>query len=312
MNPNKEKNFISAVVYVHNNEKDIQTFLSNIYGVFSENFINFEIICVSDASTDRSADKIKTACESFSGAPLSIINMGHYHGLELSMNAGVDLAIGDFVFEFDTITMDYDIDLIMDVYNHSLTGFDIVGAAPKTQIAGSSKLFYRLFNRYFNGPGKLRTERFRILSRRAINRVHSISKTMPYRKAIYAGCGLAQATLEYDNTPLKKHQSRDEHRIRQSVAIDSLMLFTDVAFKFSITMAFLMIGFTVFMAVYALVYYLLGNPIEGWTTTVLFIAFGFFGVFSILAIIIKYLSLILDLNFKKERYFIMSIEKISK
>lgn len=312
MNANQEKNFISAVVYVHNDEVEIKGFLEKIYGVLSKNFLNFEIICVNDASTDRSADMIKAACDGFSGAPLSIINMGHYHGLELSMNAGVDLAIGDFVFEFDTIDMDYSTELIMDVYNRSLSGYDIVGAAPKNQIAGSSKFFYRLFNRHFNGPGKLRTERFRILSRRAINRVHSISKTMPYRKAIYAGCGLATDTIIYDNEPLKKRKSRDEARLRQSVAIDSLMLFTDVAFKFSITMAFLMIGFTVFMAVYALVYYIMGNAIEGWTTTVLFIAFGFFGVFSILAIIIKYLSLILDLNFKKERYYIMSIEKISK
>lgn len=312
MNPNKEKNFISAVVYVHNNENDIKAFLEKIHGVLDENFLNFEIICVNDASSDRSADAIKAACQGFSGAPLAIINMGHFHGLELAMNAGVDLAIGDFVFEFDTITMDYDISLVMDIYHHSLSGYDIVGAAPKNQIAGSSKFFYRLFNRYFNGPGKLRTERFRILSRRAINRVHSISKTMPYRKAIYAGSGLAMSTLEYDNTVQKKQKSRDEHRIRQSIAIDSLMLFTDVAFKFSITMAFLMIGFTVFMAGYALVYYLMGNAIEGWTTTVLFIAFGFFGVFSILTIIIKYLSLILDLNFKKERYFIMSIEKINQ
>ena len=312
MNPNQEKNFISAVVYVHNDENQIQQFLGKIHGVFSRDFQNFEIICVNDASTDRSADAIKTACKEFLSAPLSIISMGHYHGLELSMNAGVDLAIGDFVFEFDTIVMDYDISLIMDVYNRSLSGYDIVGAAPKNQISGSSKLFYRMFNRYFNGPGKLRTERFRILSRRAINRVHSISKTMPYRKAIYAGCGLATDTIAYDNAPLKQKKSHDETRVRQSVAIDSLMLFTDVAFKFSITMAFLMIGFTVFMAVYALVYYIMGNAIEGWTTTVLFIAFGFFGVFSILTIIIKYLSLILDLNFKKERYYIMSIEKISK
>ncbi len=312
MNENREKNFISAVVYVHNNENDIQTFLERLHGVLDDNFLNFEIICVNDASSDRSADRIKSACDRFSGAPLSLIHMGHYHGLELSMNAGVDLAIGDFVFEFDTIDMDYDISLIMEVYTRSLTGFDIVGAAPKNRISGSSRFFYRLFNRNFDGPNKLRTERFRILSRRAINRVHSISKTIPYRKAIYASCGLAMDTLEYGNAANARRKSRDENRIRQSVAIDSLMLFTDVAFKFSITMAFLMIGFTVFMAVYALVFFIMGNAIEGWTTTMLFIAFGFFGLFGILAIVIKYLSLILDLIFKKEKYYIMSIEKISK
>ena len=45
------------------------------------------------------------------------------------MNAGVDLAIGDFVFEFDTVCMDYKTELLMQVYRRSLEGFDIVSAS---------------------------------------------------------------------------------------------------------------------------------------------------------------------------------------
>ena len=78
------------------------------------------------------------------------------------------------------------------------------------------------------------------------------------------------------------------------------------------TMTLIMIGMTIVMAVYALIFFIMGNTIEGWTTTVLFISFGFFGVFAILAIVIKYLSLILDLSFKKEKYFVMSVEKLTK
>ncbi len=52
--------------------------------------------------------------------------MGYSHGLEASMNAGIDLSIGDFVFEFDSCFMDFDPDVIMQVYRKSLQGFDIV------------------------------------------------------------------------------------------------------------------------------------------------------------------------------------------
>lgn len=313
MKKNKEKNFISSVVYVRNAEKRIGEFLSSLYELLDDNFDNFEVICVDDSSTDDSVAEIRKACDRIEGSALSLVNMGFYHGLELSMNAGVDLAIGDFVFEFDTVDRDYDMSLIMDIYNHSLEGYDIVGAAPMHHIAGSSRLFYRLFNKHAAGPNKLRTERFRILSRRAINRVHSISKTIPYRKAIYARCGLKIDIIEYNNRINKNRLSgREESGVRKAVAIDSLMLFTDVAFKLSMAMTFIMIGVTVGMAVYALVFFLIGNTIEGWTTTVLFLSFGFFGVFAILAIVIKYLSLLLDLIFKKEKYFIMSIDKITK
>ncbi len=313
MKADKEKNFVSAVIYVRNDADRIAAFIQNLYQLLDKNFTDYEIICVNDQSTDSSMESIKSAYNREGGAPLTLINMGFYHGTELAMNAGVDLAIGDFVFEFDSALMDYEPELIMDVYRHSLTGFDIVGAAPKHHIARSSRWFYRLFNRHFEGPNALRTERFRILSRRAINRVHAISKTIPYRKAIYAGCGLKLDVLEYDNSLASQgSRQKDENGIRQSVAVDSLMLFTNVAFKLSMMMTFLMIGTTVIMAVYALVYYIAGNTIEGWTTTVLFLSFGFFGVFAVLAIVIKYLSLILDLTFKKEKYFVMSVEKLTK
>ena len=69
---------------------------------------------------------------------------------------------------------------------------------------------------------------------------------------------------------------------------------------------------TLAAAIYAVAVFALGNPIQGWTTTILFLAVSFFGLFSILTIIIKYLSLILQLVFKKQKYSFSSIEKITK
>lgn len=59
MSENKEQKFVSAVVYVHNNENKIDDKLSLINSVFAENFERYEIICVNDASTDKSVDLIK-------------------------------------------------------------------------------------------------------------------------------------------------------------------------------------------------------------------------------------------------------------
>ena len=66
----------------------------------------------------------------------------------------------------------------------------------------------------------------------------------------------------------------------------------------------------IFSAIYALIMYIKDIAIEGWTTTMLFLSFAFFGLFIILTIIIKYLSLLLELNFKKQRYMFESVEKL--
>ena len=114
------------------------------------------------------------------------------------MNAGVDLSIGDFVFEFDTTVLDFAGQEIMRVYRHALEGYDIVSASPHGGQNFSSKLFYDFFERFSELSYKMYTENFRILSRRAINRISSMNKAVPYRKAVYANCGLRRDNIVYE------------------------------------------------------------------------------------------------------------------
>lgn len=309
---NKEKNFISAVVYVYNQEKEIKNILKTINEVLKNNFNKYEIICVNDASTDNSASIIKEYSKELENEVLTLVNMSYYQGIELAMNAGVDLAIGDFVYEFDNIMYDYKEDTIMEVYRKCLEGFDIVSATSKKNKNTISSIFYTIFNRYSNMKEKIHTETFRILSRRAINRVHSISKNIPYRKAVYANCGLKMYNLIYDpNKKYKRVFNKDVQKTRQETATNSLILFTSLGYKFSMTMSILMMIITILVAIYTLIIFAVGAPVAGWTTTMLFLAFGFFGLFSIMTIIIKYLEVLIGLVFKKTKYTIESINKLN-
>ena len=302
---NKEKNFISAVIYVYNQEQEIYNFLLNLQNILNKNFEKYEIICVNDASTDGSVDQIKkfvSANKATEGnTAVTILNMSFYQGLELSMNAGVDLSIGDFVYEFDTIDSSYSEALIMDVYRRSLSGYDIVSA---------SKFFYLLFNKTAHTQYILQTEAFRILSRRGINRVHSISKTIPYRKAVYANCGLKTDVIYYENADFDRKMDRETVHKRKETAVDAIILYTDLAYRVSSTFSMLMILFTAAIGLYTIGIYFGGRPVAGWTTTMLFLAFSFGGIFIILTIIIKYMSIILRLNFNKQKYIIESMEKL--
>jgi polyisoprenyl-phosphate glycosyltransferase len=200
--------------------------------VLSANFEKYEIVCVNDASDDESVSIIKETAKEFRGCVLSIVNMSFYHGIESSMNAGIDLAIGDFVYEFDNCYVDYDSSLIIDLYHQSLTGYDVV-TATNGKNRFTSKLFYNLYNASSNHKSDLNGETFRILSRRAINRIHSMSKTIPYRKALHAGCGLKLYALSY--RPLKStkiSKTRQVNKHRQDTAITTFILFTDLAYRF--------------------------------------------------------------------------------
>ena len=309
---NKEKNFISAVLYVYNNEKEIEKILTMVNGVLKNNFNKYEIICVNDASTDNTLKEIKEFATSLDDEVLSVVNMSYYQGVELAMNAGVDLAIGDFVYEFDNVICDYDEKVIMDVYSKCLEGFDIVSATSKSRKAKSSSLFYKIFNKYSNVEYEIHNESFRILSRRAINRVNSISRNIPYRKALYANCGLKIENIVYDsNKNLKRRYDRYTKKNRMETAINSLILFTNIGYKISFIMSMLMILATIVVAGYTLFIFIANRAIQGWTTTMLFLAFAFFGLFTIMAIVIKYLEILINLTFKKNKYMIETIDKLN-
>lgn len=316
MEQNKEKNFISAVIYVRNAEDRIASLVTLIHEELKKRFEKFEIICVDDCSADASVEQIKEAVKAFRHSNVSVLHMSFPHGREMAMTAGMDLSIGDFIYEFDVAEADYEPEVIYEVYKTALQGFDIVSASSNARKKLTSSLFYRVFNRFTTNQYPLKTETFRILSRRAVNRITSMNKTIPYRKAVYANCGLKCQSCYYQGKPASPGKSRgcekQEARARRTLAIDSLILFTDAAYRFSIVMTVMMMSVTVLAAVYAVVIFLTGTPIAGWTTTILFLAFAFFGLFGILTIVIKYLSTLVDLIFKKQKYTFESIEKLTK
>lgn len=310
---NKEKNFISAVIYVHNAEKRIEKFLRTVLEVLEENFEHSEIICVNDDSQDNSVEIIKKVSQDATISSISVLNMSYFHGLEMAMNAGMDLTIGDFVFEFDSTVLDFEKEEIMEVYRRSLKGYDIVSASADKKERFSSRLFYKVFDHFTNLSYKMTTESFRILSRRVINRISSMNKTVPYRKAVYANCGLKTDNLKYtvkntENTEI----DQIEKKYRSGLAIDSLILFTEVGYRFSMTMTALMMLVSIFMIVYSVVIYATSHPVAGWTTTILFLSIAFFGLFGVLTMVVKYLQLIIDLVFKRKHYSFESIEKLTK
>ncbi len=329
---NKEQNFVSAVIYVHNAGDRIAAFLGMVMEVMEQNFEHSEIICVNDSSEDESLPVIRDVSKRAVKTSISVVNMSYYHGLELAMDAGMDLAIGDFVFEFDNTVPDFDPSVIMKIYRHSLEGYDIVSASPNRKERLSSRLFYRIFAKFAAVSYRMNTESFRVLSRRVINRVSSMNKTAPYRKALYANCGLKTDCIRYEveEHPGKKGsqgepegtaarsprdrrgRDRKEQRYRLDLAADALILFTEVGYRFSMTMTVVMMLMSIFMTVYSLVTYFVIHPVEGWTTTILFLSVAFFGLFGILTIIVKYLQLLVDMVFKRKHYSFESIEKLTK
>ena len=308
----KEKNFISVVAYMYNNAEQCLTFFTKIGQQLYDNFDNYEVILINDGSSDSCLKKIKSGLQNNPYLKqVNIINMGKFQGIEAAINAGNDYAIGDFIYEFDTLIVDYDITLFIELYNKALDGYDIVAATPEKSNKLSSKLFYRLYNST-SREDKLYPETFRIISRRAWNRIKSLSISIPYRKALYLNCGLKKGKIVYKNPVYQKRSlSLAERKSRFSLAIDSLIIFTNLFERISLGISIFFVFFALCVLGYTVYIYFGGiKPVEGWAPIMGVLSVSFFGFFALMTVVLKYLSIILKMLFTHQSYLIESTEKL--
>lgn len=297
----REQNFISCVIYVAPDHKNAVSFFEKLDRCLDEHFKQYEIIAVANHNSQENLQELRQWA-STAQKPVTLVELSLHQPLEQCMNAGLDIAIGDYVYEFDAPSDDYPIETIWEAYQTAMKGHDIVTACPAKE-RFLSKVFYRIFNANSNSAYQLRSDVFRLVSRRAINRAHAINQNLPYRKATYASCGLKMAEIEVPGASDKKHDQME-------LAMDSLVLYTDFGYKFSLGLTTFMFILAILELIYTLAIWITGSPILGWTTTMLVLTVGLAGLFAILALVMKYLTLLVKLNFHKQNYMVENVEKL--
>ncbi|MDD6571336.1 MAG: hypothetical protein PUF12_02990 [Thermoflexaceae bacterium] len=307
----KNKCFISTVVYLHNrNLSEIERFCDKVIRKLSDNFENNEVIFVCDGHGEADSNSIN---EILNKLDLNImaetVQMAYYQGMEAAMCAGDDLSIGDFIFEFDSIDVEYEPELVMTVFNRAREGYDIVSAGDDS-MKMASRLFYKLINH--RSAYEVRHESFRVVSRRALNRIKILNNTIPYRKILYAASGLPTDYIKYRRLSGGKNRKRNskETSYRLNAGINYMMIFTKFVEKITFALSALFLLVSIGTGGWAIYSYLVeDNVAGGWVSLMGVISFGFFGVFLLISIIIKYMSLILDMNYKKAAYVVESVNK---
>ena len=304
----KEYKFVSAVIYIHNQQKNIQTYLGLVHSFLREHFIKYEVICVDDASSDESVKRIHELVEKEKLDNVSLISMSVFHGRELGMESGVDLSIGDYVYEFEWIDM-FDPETYADklwrAYEEAISGYDIVTYSSSRYKGLGSVLFYKLYNRSNRSYMELTPERFRIVTRRAINRVSRMNKAIVYRKALYANSGLKVKDIG-DKKPEKSFKNKNVIRNKSKMGVNVLLAYTGLIPKIAFVIE------CVLLVLFCCSFFYLGFSQQPMTNKlhlfVISLAAALLGAIGL--IIVKYCEHLLELVLKKEKYLFSSVEKL--
>ncbi len=304
----KDSVFVSAVVYLRDEEHRVANFLKIIDAICYERFDAYEIILVNDFSTDQTLANTRETIKEVNGN-VTIISLSRKHGIEQAMMAGLERAVGDFIFEFDSALIDYPVNTIIEAYNVAVTGYDIVAASPTKKTLFSSRVFYSLINKMSYLDLSLSVESFRLVTRRALNAMLNLKEKVRYRKALYAFGGYASTTVEYDSLSNAIKPRNRSHNENFNLAISIIVAFSDVGLKVAHYIAILfllfsgaMIGYTLFQ------YFFRDNIVEGWASLMILVAFGFAGIFFVLGVLGEYIGQILIEAQNRPSYTIKSVE----
>ncbi|KKK39868.1 hypothetical protein WQ57_00850 [Mesobacillus campisalis] len=196
--------FVSLIVYIGDEDESlISHFLKTITPYVNQTFAYYEILLINDSMKERNLSLLEKEVSDLNGH-FVILDLAYQHGLETGMIAGLERAMGDYVFEIDSIRANYPFTLLEEMFKKTKSGYDIIFARSKENSALSS-LSDKLVNKLVHFPKNVSSGPLKVISRRAINqiltfaRVKKINKSL-FRDSLYALTEYPLSIIKY--TPI--------------------------------------------------------------------------------------------------------------
>jgi len=288
---NKEQAFVSIIVYLYNASQRIDTFLRKINPVIKSKFKHYEYILVDDFSKDGTYEKAIEVTKMMD-IKATIIRLARKHNKELSLLAGTDKSVGDYIFEFETPIIDYPLTVIDDMFDKTKKGYDVAALEP-TKRSFSTKVFYYLFNKFSYLDYDIYSERVTLYSRRALNSILNINEKIRSRKALLFLTGFIKTTIKFEPTN-KEYKDTRKFFEKLQIAIEFLVSYSSIGTKLPIFLSAVFILFSASVSIFALFTWIrMSGMTRGWTSIIIFLSISFAGVFFILGIFSEYISKIL-------------------
>ena len=289
---------ISVVVPAYNEETNI----APLYERLSKTLVRideaYEIIFIDDGSKDRTVEevmKLRTV-----DARVKLISFARNFGHEMANTAGFRKATGEVVVIIDADLQDPP-EVIYDLYQKYLEGFDVVYAQRRTRKKESilkkatSKMFYRILKSLSDTEIPLDTGDFRLLSRRAAEALNGMNEKNRFFRGLTHWIGFKVTEVFFDRDERHSGETKYSYVKLMKLAVDAIISFSYKPLKLfsflgfiSAGLGFLMMHYWVFRKIF------IGNPTDGWTSTVTILLF-FFGMLMMqLSLIGEYIARIYE------------------
>ncbi len=267
----------SLVVPIFNEEAVLPQLFARLDLVMAELDGSVEVILVDDGSRDRSSSLIEWQVEQ--DQRYRFIGLSRNFGQQIAATAGLDAARGQAVILMDADLQDPP-ELIHEMVAQWRNGFDVVYARRRAR-AGESRfklltasLFYKVMNRLTAIELPQNVGDFRLIDRQVLDAFRQMREQDRFVRGMFAWVGFRQTAIEFDRPERAAGETKWNFARLLRLAVSGLVSFSDAPLRLALWLGIGVSCWALFYAGYVFVSRgLLGDPVPGWTSTMVVLAF---------------------------------------
>jgi dolichol-phosphate mannosyltransferase len=269
---------LSLIIPIYNEEEVLPQLESRLQELLKTLAVDTEVVFVNDGSKDDSIDILRQMAER--EPRYRVVGFARNFGHQRAITAGMDVARGKAVVVMDADLQDPP-EVIVEMMVKWREGFDVVYGRRRSREGESwfklitAKMFYRLFAAMIPIEVPLDTGDFRLMSRRVVLALRSLRESHRFVRGLVAWVGFKQTAVEYDRAARAAGETKYPLKKMLAFAFDGIASFSILPLRLA-TYVGLFVGMaSVIYGIVAVVTYLVGITVPGWTTTVVLVSFLF-------------------------------------
>ncbi len=270
---------LSIVAPIYNEEGNIEMLYQRIEEVMTNAGVEWELVCVNDGSKDDS-ERLLDALYQAHPEHVRVVHFSRNFGHQIAVTAGMEHARGDAVVLIDADLQDPP-ELIPDMIREWQNGSDVVYAV-REEREGESWLklalassFYRVIDKITNVSIPLDTGDFRLMDRRVVDAVESMTEQHRFIRGMVSWVGYNQKGLPYKRSARFSGETKYPLRKQLRFAWDGITGFSYFPLQLATYMGFVVALFSL-LAILLVVYLRAFTEIqflEGQATTLIMVLF---------------------------------------
>ncbi len=268
-----------------------------------------KILYVDDGSKDLTWTLIEQISES--NPYVAGLKLAHNVGHQQALWAGLEFAAGsdyDAAVSIDADLQD-DVEVIVEMTDRFLQGVDVVFGVRRERKTDTffkkhtAQLFYKLMNS-LGGEIVYNHADFRLMSKRALEALVSFPERNLFLRGMVCLLGYTTASVYYDRKERFAGESKYPFRKMLNFALDGITSFSVKPLRLITTsgLVFMLVSF--FAIIYALVEFISGDVIRGWTSLLISVWFIGGAILTAIGIIGEYIGKIYKEVKRRPRYLI--------